>query len=132
MLASVDTSSASVAASTVGAGASIGYERVPDFKKEYSMEIKGIPWCSGDEDVENMVIWKAVENSRQADVILNELNAAVVVQHDGKPFHGVPEVVTWTKSGIELFGWPWPKPDPFVFRPRYRFDRRQGLASLRS
>jgi len=56
MLASVDTSIPSVVASIIGAGASIRYERLPDFKKEYSMEIKGIPWCCGDEDVENMVM----------------------------------------------------------------------------
>ena len=117
MSTSLDASIAPTAASIFGIGPSIGYERVRDFKKEYSMEIKGIPWPSGDEDVENMVIWKVAENARQADGIPNELNVAVVVQHDGKPFHGVVEILTWTKSGVKLFGWPWPKPNPLVFRP---------------
>jgi hypothetical protein len=72
----------------MGRRGKFGYEKVRYFKKEYSMEIKGMPWFSEKENIENMAIWNVAENSRQADGIPVELDVAVAAQHDGNPSMG--------------------------------------------
>lgn len=127
----LDASVAPAVASVAGLGASVGYSSTHTFDREYQVKIKGIPWCSSshNKEVENTVIWKLTENAKQAEGIPLELNVALLVQHDGFPFEGTVEIKAWTKSNVRLFGWPWPKPNPLIFKPTVSLGLPAGLAS---
>jgi hypothetical protein len=115
--------------SLVGAGVSAGYKRVEAFSKDYSLQIKGFPWSSGKEgqEIENIAIWKVTENPKQGEGIPNELSLGVIVRHGGGTFHGTVEIKVKTWSNISLFGWPWPKPNPLVFRPSVSLGVATGV-----
>lgn len=128
---SLDASVAPAVASVASLGASAGYASTHTFDREYQVRITGIPWCSSshNKEVENTVIWKLTENAKQAEGIPLELNVALLVQHDGFPFQGTVEIKAWTKSNMRLFGWPWPKPNPLIFKPTVSLGLPAGLAS---
>ena len=89
-----------------------------EYLQDHRVRIDGKKWSS-DEDAEddNMVIWNLSENSKQGDGIPSDFKVALLVQHEGKPFHAVVKVRATTKSSLALFGWPWPKPKPLVLNP---------------
>ena len=128
---SLDASVAPAVASIAGLGASAGYSSTHTFEREYQVKIKGIPWCSSshNKEVENMVVWNIIENAKQAEGIPSDLNVALLVQHDGFPFQGTVEIKATTKSNLRLFGWPWPKPNPLIFKPTVSLGVPVDLAS---
>jgi hypothetical protein len=89
-----------------------------EYTKDHRVRIDGKKWSS-DEDAEddNMVVWNLSENSKQGDGIPSDIKVALLVQHDGKPFHAIVKVRATTKSNLSLFGWPWPEPSPLVLSP---------------
>ena len=120
--AKIEASLAPAAAAIVGVGVSGGYSVTERFEKDHEMTIKGMPWSipnsdSSDDEVDNAVIWEIVENSAEGKGIPDEFNFAILVQHDGGPIQAVVETKVRTKAGIRLFGWPWPKPSPLIFKP---------------
>jgi hypothetical protein len=127
--ATVDVSLAPAIASIAGVGVSGSYGRADKYSKVYQMRITAIPWCDKTE-VENSVIWKIAENGKQAEGIPNELNTAIVIQHDGGIFQAVIEIKAWTGLGTKLFGWPWPKPHPLIIRPLTSLGPKLGLNSF--
>ena len=119
--AKIDASLAPAVASLAGVGVSGGYAVTEQFDKEYEMMIKGMPWSISDGDasdeVDNAVIWKITENAAVGKGIPDEFNFAILIQHSGGPFQATIETKVWTKAGVRLFGWPWPKPSPLIFKP---------------
>ena len=132
--AKVDASLAPTIASLAGLGVSGGYSVTERFDKDYEMTIKGIPWSisdhGSDDEVDNAVIWKITENAAAGKGIPDEFNFALLVQHGGGPFQVTVEIKVWTKAGVRLFGWPWPKPDPLIFRPSASLGKPCGLMTF--
>ena len=88
------------------------------YTKDHRVRIEGKKWSSNeDSEDDNMAIWNLSENSKQGDGIPSDINVALLVQHDGKPFHAVVKIRATTKSSLSLFGWPWPEPSPLVLSP---------------
>ena len=132
--AKIDASLTPAVASIAGVGLSGGYSVTHHFDRDYEMMIKGIPWSIADHDsdneVDNAVIWKITENAAIGKGIPDEFNFAILVQHNGGPFQATVEIKVWTKAGVRLFGWPWPKPDPLNFRPSASLGRQLGLRTF--
>ena len=132
--ARIEASLAPAIASLAGAGVSGGYSVTEKFDKDFEMMVKGIPWSvsddGGDNEVDNAVIWKITENTAIGKGIPDELNFALLIQHDGSPFQATLEIKVWTKGGLRLFGWPWPKPNPLIFRPSAFVGTPLGLATF--
>ena len=132
--AKVEASLAPAVASIAGVGLSKGYSLSEKFDKDFQTTIKGKPWSVCDDDigdeVDNAVIWQVMENASIGGGIPDELNLAVLVQHDGRPLQATVEIKVWTKAGVRLFGWPWPRPNPLTFRPSVSLGKRLGLTTF--
>ena len=94
------------------------------------MMIKGMLWSTPDSDTNDAVNWTITENAAVREGIPDEFNFAILVQHAGGPFQATVETKVRTKSGIRLFGWPWPRPSPLSLRPGISLGRPLGLTTF--
>ncbi|GME51973.1 hypothetical protein A1O3_03643 [Neofusicoccum parvum] len=122
------TSMASVSAgpTPVQIGVEATKEKSVTFPKEYRTEVIGESWTSDEADEEgceedDAVNWTLTENKRQADGIPREFRAAVVVQRDAPTFMATVQIRAKTSSGLTLFGWPWSRPSPLLFKEDVSF-----------
>ncbi|KAF4633411.1 hypothetical protein G7Y89_g4705 [Cudoniella acicularis] len=74
-------SSLSIGPVTAGPTISMGSESL--FKKEHKLEIKGLDQMMRKQKQPHIVIWTAIEDDLAKSGIPDELNLAVVVEHDG-------------------------------------------------
>jgi hypothetical protein len=124
----ISASASGPAPAGVQPGVAATVSRGEEFVREYRMEISGEKWTSDEELYDdNMVIWTLSENSRQGDGIPKALKVGVLVQHGGGPLEGTVEFKARTRSGLSLFGWPWSKPNPVIFRPTAAIGVPLGL-----
>lgn len=97
-------------------GAQPYVEKSSSFKKGHRMEIVGREFKDAEHDQENEVIWSIKENGKQKNGIPEELKFAVIVGYTGR-FQADIKVTAETDFRLKLFGWPWSKDDPVLFRP---------------
>ncbi|MBE7180030.1 MAG: hypothetical protein INR71_02285 [Terriglobus roseus] len=93
---------------------SIGAGRESSFTREHHLEVIGKPWSSRDHLDFNQVVWTAHETKTQKHGIPDELNLAVVVQHDG-PFQAFVEAEGKVAGNLALRAWPWDRRHPLLF-----------------
>lgn len=84
------------------------------FTREHHLEVIGKPWSSKDHLDFNQVVWTAHETKTQKHGIPDELNLAMVVEHDG-PFQAFVELEGKVAHNITLRAWPWDKRRPLLF-----------------
>ncbi|KAF2104436.1 hypothetical protein NA57DRAFT_70641 [Rhizodiscina lignyota] len=87
------------------------------FSRAHHLEIIGKPWSSKDQLDFNQVIWTAHETKTQKHGIPDELNLAIVVEHDGD-FQAFVEAEGKTALNITLRAWPWDRKSPLLFSPK--------------
>lgn len=102
------------------AGAQLHVERATSFQKGYRMEILGRGFKDTKHEEENEVIWTVKENSKQKDGIPDQLKFAVILGYSGR-FQADIKVTAEADFKLKLFGWPWPRDDPVLFRPTEGF-----------
>lgn len=95
---------------------SVSAGKESSFTREHHLEIIGKPWSSRDQLDFNQVVWTAHETKTQKHGIPDELNLAVVVEHDGSPFQAFVEAEGKT-TNITLRAWPWDRKNPLLFSP---------------
>jgi hypothetical protein len=87
------------------------------FEERHRMKIVGRPFSSEEHQENHRALWTLLENASQKEGIPTGVKLATIVEHGGGPFLGTVSLGASTRSGLKLFGRPWSKPCPLIFRP---------------
>ncbi|KAL5319096.1 hypothetical protein ACEPPN_014166 [Leptodophora sp. 'Broadleaf-Isolate-01'] len=99
-----------------------------EYAKDSRIRIKGKLW-NQKKGRDDQAIWTILEQSMRGEGVV-DLNAAVLIQHNDQPFQGTVKILTKTKSGILVFGWPWDTPYPLLFKPSVALGPQLNLVDF--